>query len=135
MPSTGILPWIQGIFCNANNPCFRHQTRGESLGVVSNYHNSMWVRRSSTAQIWKIFPSSTCVVSDCQTQFSLDEKRVFPCRGVFQEVQPTFWDCKFSLIPRRKLFVCCCFFQVNSIKWWDPAKNMFMFLPNVLFHF
>uniref|UniRef100_A0A672P7E8 ATP binding cassette subfamily A member 4 n=1 Tax=Sinocyclocheilus grahami TaxID=75366 RepID=A0A672P7E8_SINGR len=34
MPSTGILPWIQGIFCNANNPCFRHQTRGESPGVV-----------------------------------------------------------------------------------------------------
>uniref|UniRef100_A0A8C1ZZ17 P-type phospholipid transporter n=1 Tax=Cyprinus carpio TaxID=7962 RepID=A0A8C1ZZ17_CYPCA len=33
MPSTGILPWIQGIFCNANNPCFRHQTRGESPGV------------------------------------------------------------------------------------------------------
>uniref|UniRef100_A0A8C1Q1R5 P-type phospholipid transporter n=1 Tax=Cyprinus carpio TaxID=7962 RepID=A0A8C1Q1R5_CYPCA len=41
MPSTGILPWIQGIFCNANNPCFRHQTRGESPGVVSNYHNSI----------------------------------------------------------------------------------------------
>uniref|UniRef100_A0A672PAW3 ATP binding cassette subfamily A member 4 n=1 Tax=Sinocyclocheilus grahami TaxID=75366 RepID=A0A672PAW3_SINGR len=44
MPSTGILPWIQGIFCNANNPCFRHQTRGESPGVVSNYHNSILAR-------------------------------------------------------------------------------------------
>uniref|UniRef100_A0A8C1PX29 P-type phospholipid transporter n=1 Tax=Cyprinus carpio TaxID=7962 RepID=A0A8C1PX29_CYPCA len=43
MPSTGILPWIQGIFCNANNPCFRHQTRGESPGVVSNYHNSIHI--------------------------------------------------------------------------------------------
>ncbi|TRZ02591.1 hypothetical protein DNTS_003829 [Danionella cerebrum] len=41
MPSTGILPWIQGIFCNANNPCFRYQTRGESPGIVSNYHNSV----------------------------------------------------------------------------------------------
>uniref|UniRef100_A0A671S297 ABC transporter domain-containing protein n=1 Tax=Sinocyclocheilus anshuiensis TaxID=1608454 RepID=A0A671S297_9TELE len=44
MPSTGILPWIQGIFCNANNPCFRHQTQGESPGVVSNYHNSILAR-------------------------------------------------------------------------------------------
>uniref|UniRef100_A0A8D3CL79 P-type phospholipid transporter n=1 Tax=Scophthalmus maximus TaxID=52904 RepID=A0A8D3CL79_SCOMX len=40
MPSAGILPWIQGIFCNAGNPCFRHPTRGESPGFVSNYNNS-----------------------------------------------------------------------------------------------
>ncbi|KAL6488283.1 hypothetical protein AOLI_G00054400, partial [Acnodon oligacanthus] len=40
MPSAGILPWIQGIFCNANNPCFQHPTRGESPGFVSNYNNS-----------------------------------------------------------------------------------------------
>uniref|UniRef100_A0A8C5FXE8 ATP-binding cassette, sub-family A (ABC1), member 4b n=1 Tax=Gadus morhua TaxID=8049 RepID=A0A8C5FXE8_GADMO len=42
MPSTGILPWIQGIFCNVNNPCFRYPTRGESPGIVSNYNNCMW---------------------------------------------------------------------------------------------
>ncbi|XP_057190130.1 LOW QUALITY PROTEIN: retinal-specific phospholipid-transporting ATPase ABCA4 [Triplophysa rosa] len=50
MPSTGILPWIQGIFCNANNPCFRHQTRGESAGVVSNYHNSILARFYADSQ-------------------------------------------------------------------------------------
>uniref|UniRef100_A0A8C2KSS4 P-type phospholipid transporter n=1 Tax=Cyprinus carpio TaxID=7962 RepID=A0A8C2KSS4_CYPCA len=44
MPSTGILPWIQGIFCNANNPCFQHPTRGESPGLVSNYNNSILAR-------------------------------------------------------------------------------------------
>ncbi|XP_039671640.1 retinal-specific phospholipid-transporting ATPase ABCA4-like [Perca fluviatilis] len=44
MPSAGILPWIQGIFCNINNPCFRYPTRGESLGVVSNYNNSVLAR-------------------------------------------------------------------------------------------
>ncbi|XP_034470227.1 retinal-specific phospholipid-transporting ATPase ABCA4-like isoform X1 [Hippoglossus hippoglossus] len=44
MPSTGILPWMQGIFCNANNPCFRYPTRGESPGVVSNYNNSVLAR-------------------------------------------------------------------------------------------
>ncbi|XP_051984470.1 retinal-specific phospholipid-transporting ATPase ABCA4-like [Xyrauchen texanus] len=50
MPSTGILPWIQGIFCNAHNPCFRYQTRGESPGVVSNYNNSILARFYADSQ-------------------------------------------------------------------------------------
>uniref|UniRef100_A0A669R2D0 ATP binding cassette subfamily A member 4 n=1 Tax=Phasianus colchicus TaxID=9054 RepID=A0A669R2D0_PHACC len=41
MPSAGTLPWLQGIFCNMNNPCFRSPTHGESPGVVSNYNNSI----------------------------------------------------------------------------------------------
>eukprot|EP00063_Salmo_salar_P037999 XP_014012834.1 PREDICTED: retinal-specific ATP-binding cassette transporter-like [Salmo salar] len=44
MPSTGILPWIQGIFCNANNPCFQYATRGEGPGLVSNYNDSILAR-------------------------------------------------------------------------------------------
>ncbi|XP_071341979.1 retinal-specific phospholipid-transporting ATPase ABCA4-like isoform X2 [Trachinotus anak] len=50
MPSTGVLPWIQGIFCNANNPCFQHPTRGESPGLVSNYNNSILAQFYSDAQ-------------------------------------------------------------------------------------
>ncbi|XP_068199948.1 retinal-specific phospholipid-transporting ATPase ABCA4a isoform X2 [Antennarius striatus] len=50
MPSTGVLPWIQGIFCNANNPCFQYPTRGESPGLVSNYNNSILARLYSDAQ-------------------------------------------------------------------------------------
>ncbi|XP_016395780.1 LOW QUALITY PROTEIN: retinal-specific ATP-binding cassette transporter-like [Sinocyclocheilus rhinocerous] len=50
MPSTGILPWVQGIFCNANNPCFQHPTRGESPGLVSNYNNSILARFWADAQ-------------------------------------------------------------------------------------
>ncbi|XP_034038157.1 phospholipid-transporting ATPase ABCA1b [Thalassophryne amazonica] len=41
MPSAGTLPWIQGIICNANNPCFRHSTPGESPGVVGNFNDSI----------------------------------------------------------------------------------------------
>ncbi|XP_026527510.1 retinal-specific ATP-binding cassette transporter [Notechis scutatus] len=44
MPSAGTLPWLQGIFCNMNNPCFKSPTRGESPGVVSNYNNSILAR-------------------------------------------------------------------------------------------
>uniref|UniRef100_A0A8C3L206 P-type phospholipid transporter n=1 Tax=Chrysolophus pictus TaxID=9089 RepID=A0A8C3L206_CHRPC len=38
MPSAGTLPWIQGIICNANNPCFRYPTPGESPGIVGNFN-------------------------------------------------------------------------------------------------
>ncbi|KAJ8010452.1 hypothetical protein DPEC_G00075220 [Dallia pectoralis] len=49
MPSAGILPWIQGIFCNVNNPCFQYPTMGEGSGIVSNYNNSMLARFYSDA--------------------------------------------------------------------------------------
>ncbi|KAL7841927.1 hypothetical protein SRHO_G00236160 [Serrasalmus rhombeus] len=50
LPSAGILPWIQGIFCNANNPCFRYPTPAESPGIVSNYNNSILARFYADSQ-------------------------------------------------------------------------------------
>ncbi|XP_008072801.1 retinal-specific ATP-binding cassette transporter [Carlito syrichta] len=44
MPSAGVLPWLQGIFCNVKNPCFQSTTPGESPGIVSNYNNSVLAR-------------------------------------------------------------------------------------------
>ncbi|XP_035492537.2 phospholipid-transporting ATPase ABCA1 isoform X2 [Scophthalmus maximus] len=41
MPSAGTLPWVQGIICNANNPCFRNPTPGESPAVVGNFNDSI----------------------------------------------------------------------------------------------
>uniref|UniRef100_A0A671VNP6 P-type phospholipid transporter n=1 Tax=Sparus aurata TaxID=8175 RepID=A0A671VNP6_SPAAU len=34
LPSAGTLPWIQGIICNINNPCFHNPTPGETAGKV-----------------------------------------------------------------------------------------------------
>nr|XP_026646313.1 retinal-specific ATP-binding cassette transporter [Zonotrichia albicollis] len=50
MPSAGTLPWLHGIFCNMNNPCFRSPTHGEAPGVVSNYKNSILARVYKDAQ-------------------------------------------------------------------------------------
>ncbi|KAM4621970.1 phospholipid-transporting ATPase ABCA1b isoform 2-T2 [Polymixia lowei] len=50
MPSAGTLPWIQGIICNANNPCFRNPTPGESPGVVGNFNDSIISRLFSDAK-------------------------------------------------------------------------------------
>ncbi|XP_036407591.1 phospholipid-transporting ATPase ABCA1-like [Megalops cyprinoides] len=50
MPSAGTLPWVQGIICNANNPCFRNPTPGESPGVVGNFNQSIISRLFSDAK-------------------------------------------------------------------------------------
>ncbi|KAM6107258.1 LOW QUALITY PROTEIN: phospholipid-transporting ATPase ABCA7 [Pterocles gutturalis] len=41
LPSAGTLPWLQGIVCNMNNPCFRHPTAGEAPGLVGNFGGSI----------------------------------------------------------------------------------------------
>uniref|UniRef100_A0A667XRW6 P-type phospholipid transporter n=1 Tax=Myripristis murdjan TaxID=586833 RepID=A0A667XRW6_9TELE len=41
LPSAGTLPWIQGIICNINNPCFHSPTPGETPGQVGNFDNSI----------------------------------------------------------------------------------------------
>uniref|UniRef100_A0A673C6S3 P-type phospholipid transporter n=1 Tax=Sphaeramia orbicularis TaxID=375764 RepID=A0A673C6S3_9TELE len=50
MPSAGTLPWVQGIICNANNPCFRSSTPGESPGVVGNFNDSIISRLFTDAK-------------------------------------------------------------------------------------
>uniref|UniRef100_A0A3P9PUU7 P-type phospholipid transporter n=1 Tax=Poecilia reticulata TaxID=8081 RepID=A0A3P9PUU7_POERE len=42
MPSAGVLPWLQGIICNIDNPCLSHPTPGETPGQVNNFNNSMY---------------------------------------------------------------------------------------------
>uniref|UniRef100_A0A4W5MT56 P-type phospholipid transporter n=1 Tax=Hucho hucho TaxID=62062 RepID=A0A4W5MT56_9TELE len=43
MPSSGVLPWLQGMMCNIGNPCVNHPTPGEAPGQVNNFNNSMFV--------------------------------------------------------------------------------------------
>ncbi|XP_074524779.1 phospholipid-transporting ATPase ABCA1 isoform X2 [Halichoeres trimaculatus] len=50
LPSAGTLPWIQGIICNINNPCFHSPTPGETAGQVGNFDNSILSRLLVDAQ-------------------------------------------------------------------------------------
>ncbi|CAL8309859.1 unnamed protein product [Lota lota] len=50
LPSAGTLPWIQGIVCNINNPCFHSPTPGETPGQVGNFDNSILSRVFADAQ-------------------------------------------------------------------------------------
>ncbi|XP_034020928.1 phospholipid-transporting ATPase ABCA1-like [Thalassophryne amazonica] len=41
MPSAGVLPWLQGMICNMENPCLSYPTPGETPGQVNNFNNSI----------------------------------------------------------------------------------------------
>ncbi|XP_041841062.1 phospholipid-transporting ATPase ABCA1-like isoform X2 [Melanotaenia boesemani] len=41
MPSAGVLPWLQGMMCNLENPCLNYPTPGEAPGQVNNFNNSI----------------------------------------------------------------------------------------------
>uniref|UniRef100_A0A3Q1GH78 P-type phospholipid transporter n=1 Tax=Acanthochromis polyacanthus TaxID=80966 RepID=A0A3Q1GH78_9TELE len=43
MPSAGMLPWIQGMMCNMDNPCMSYPTPGEAPGQVNNFENSVGI--------------------------------------------------------------------------------------------
>lgn len=43
LPSAGVLPWLQGMLCNMQNPCVSFPTPGEAPGQVNNFDNSTWV--------------------------------------------------------------------------------------------
>ncbi|XP_053558600.1 phospholipid-transporting ATPase ABCA1 isoform X2 [Bombina bombina] len=66
MPSAGALPWVQGIICNANNPCFRYPTPGESPGVVGNFNRSIVSRLFSDARKFLLYSQKDTTVKDMQ---------------------------------------------------------------------
>ncbi|XP_068164948.1 phospholipid-transporting ATPase ABCA1-like [Antennarius striatus] len=41
LPSAGVLPWLQGMICNADNPCLSYPTPGETPSQVNNFNNSI----------------------------------------------------------------------------------------------
>ncbi|KAJ6657074.1 hypothetical protein lerEdw1_002819 [Lerista edwardsae] len=66
MPSAGTLPWVQGIICNANNPCFRYPTPGESPGIVGNFNKSIVSRLFSDAKRLLLYSQKDTSIQDAQ---------------------------------------------------------------------
>ncbi|XP_068781238.1 phospholipid-transporting ATPase ABCA1-like isoform X1 [Struthio camelus] len=64
MPSAGSLPWIQGIICNVNNPCFRYPTLGESPGVIG--HASIVSRLFSDVKRLVLYSRKDTSIKDVQ---------------------------------------------------------------------
>lgn len=52
MPSAGMLPWLQGMICNVDNPCLKYPTPGETPGQVNNFNNSMYAAPLLWDALW-----------------------------------------------------------------------------------
>uniref|UniRef100_A0A3P8YPP7 P-type phospholipid transporter n=1 Tax=Esox lucius TaxID=8010 RepID=A0A3P8YPP7_ESOLU len=53
MPSAGLLPWLQGMVCNLNNPCVKNPTPGEAPGQVNNFNNSLYLTKLQNSMLFK----------------------------------------------------------------------------------
>uniref|UniRef100_A0A8D0GPC9 ABC transporter domain-containing protein n=1 Tax=Sphenodon punctatus TaxID=8508 RepID=A0A8D0GPC9_SPHPU len=71
LQSAGTLPWIQGIICNVNNPCFRYPTAGETPGVVGNFNRSIISRLFADAQTVLHHANTTALLNLSSPHLSL----------------------------------------------------------------
>lgn len=96
MPSAGTLPWVQGIVCNANNPCFRYPTPGESPGIVGNFNESIVSRLFSDAKRLLLYSQKDTSIKDAQKLMEKLQKVGKSVSGVkirdFLIVNETFSD-------------------------------------------
>ncbi|KFO62231.1 ATP-binding cassette sub-family A member 1, partial [Corvus brachyrhynchos] len=60
------VPWVNGIICNANNPCFRYPTPGESPGIVGNFNASIVSRLFSDARRLLLYSQQDTSIKDVQ---------------------------------------------------------------------
>uniref|UniRef100_A0A8C6U9Y3 ABC transporter domain-containing protein n=1 Tax=Neogobius melanostomus TaxID=47308 RepID=A0A8C6U9Y3_9GOBI len=66
MPSAGVLPWLQGMVCNIENPCLNSPTPGEAPGQVNNYNNSI-----HSDELHILLCSTTVVVLALRSEIAL----------------------------------------------------------------
>jgi len=53
MPSAGLLPFFQSMFCAANNTCHSTEDTSERAGLVDSYNTSLYVPRT-VDYIWYV---------------------------------------------------------------------------------
>uniref|UniRef100_A0A8D3BI66 P-type phospholipid transporter n=1 Tax=Scophthalmus maximus TaxID=52904 RepID=A0A8D3BI66_SCOMX len=67
LPSAGTLPWIQGIVCNINNPCFHSPTPGETPGQFACGYILLWIFFSCHAGLNVSLSSAVETIEDYMT--------------------------------------------------------------------
>uniref|UniRef100_A0A8B9KKR1 P-type phospholipid transporter n=1 Tax=Astyanax mexicanus TaxID=7994 RepID=A0A8B9KKR1_ASTMX len=80
MPSAGILPWVQGMVCNIQNPCLSQPTPGEAPGQVNNFNNSI----SDTVPI-NLLSLSVSLSLSLSLSVSVSAGRSIPLRSVLKD--------------------------------------------------
>ncbi|XP_028847172.1 ATP-binding cassette sub-family A member 1 isoform X3 [Denticeps clupeoides] len=71
MPSAGVLPWLQGIICNLDNPCINYPTPGEAPGQVNNFKSS--VIAEMLIQLQSLVSSGSIFTTAKQLSIEIDQ--------------------------------------------------------------
>ncbi|XP_006898072.1 PREDICTED: ATP-binding cassette sub-family A member 7 [Elephantulus edwardii] len=64
LPSAGMVPWLQGVFCSMNNTCFAQPTPGEEAGTLNNFNDSLVSRLLAEARVVLGSPSAHKALAD-----------------------------------------------------------------------
>uniref|UniRef100_A0A4W4EB89 P-type phospholipid transporter n=1 Tax=Electrophorus electricus TaxID=8005 RepID=A0A4W4EB89_ELEEL len=134
MPSAGTLPWVQGIICNANNPCFRYPTPGETPGVVG-FKLKDFLRDNETLSEF-LKQNATLTKYDVQqiveADVNLEKVRVFNTHQTHIRHEHRTVQCRRNcFLPQRQCLSCgqfpACFF-LTSMKSWRDMRNEILYL-------
>uniref|UniRef100_A0A8D2MI87 ATP binding cassette subfamily A member 1 n=1 Tax=Zonotrichia albicollis TaxID=44394 RepID=A0A8D2MI87_ZONAL len=126
MPSAGTLPWIQGIICNANNPCFRYPTPGESPGIVGNFNVIVSGYRMRLRDLCNSSTSSEFLT--IQNQTAAMDSEAFICTLSKEKLHAAEQAFHANLNPLKPLQVSS---LLLSMKSWSDMRQEVMFLNNV----
>uniref|UniRef100_A0A670ZVG2 P-type phospholipid transporter n=1 Tax=Pseudonaja textilis TaxID=8673 RepID=A0A670ZVG2_PSETE len=121
MPSAGTLPWVQGIICNANNPCFRSPTPGETPRIVGNFNESI---------IGLANVLYALLISEILPEKKLRKIRLQLCKTM--EWVFKFFEKNNNIIDRSYLpFFVCRALQFMSMRSWSDMRQEVLFLTNM----
>uniref|UniRef100_A0A8C3II77 P-type phospholipid transporter n=1 Tax=Chrysemys picta bellii TaxID=8478 RepID=A0A8C3II77_CHRPI len=120
MPSAGTLPWVQGIICNANNPCFRYPTPGESPVMLASHLTGLKLRDFlvDNETFSDFLHHNVSVPSFAVEEILNAEVNLKRVRNSFKHY---YYYC--ALCPRA--------LQLAGMKSWSDMRQEVMFLTNV----
>uniref|UniRef100_A0A4W6E0C7 P-type phospholipid transporter n=1 Tax=Lates calcarifer TaxID=8187 RepID=A0A4W6E0C7_LATCA len=95
MPSAGVLPWLQGMICNINNPCLNYPTPGETPGQVNNFNNSMYVLGCSL-----LLPLQNSMIFKAASSLNFQEDMIGSVNMLLCGKQPDFNSTNMTLSLR-----------------------------------
>uniref|UniRef100_A0A8C3IHX8 P-type phospholipid transporter n=1 Tax=Chrysemys picta bellii TaxID=8478 RepID=A0A8C3IHX8_CHRPI len=121
MPSAGTLPWVQGIICNANNPCFRYPTPGESPVMLASHLTGLKLRDFlvDNETFSDFLHHNVSVPSFAVEEILNAEVNLKRVRNSFKHY---YYYCG-TLCPRA--------LQLAGMKSWSDMRQEVMFLTNV----
>uniref|UniRef100_A0A8D2Q2M8 P-type phospholipid transporter n=1 Tax=Zosterops lateralis melanops TaxID=1220523 RepID=A0A8D2Q2M8_ZOSLA len=119
----------KGIICNANNPCFRYPTPGESPGIVGNFNVIVSGYRMRLRDLCN--GSASLEFLTTQNQTAAMDSEAFICTLSKEKLHAAEQSFRANLNPLKPLQVSSLAPPLLSMKSWSDMRQEVMFLTNV----